>query len=230
MELSSRLLTITSMVEKCECLADIGTDHAYIPIALLKENICHKAIASDINEGPIKKALINIRQEGLTEKIECRLGGGFKTIKPFDADAAVIAGMGGNLIRDIINDDMEVFKSLQYCITQPVQNPEVLREYIYNMGFTILDEELVFEDNKFYEIIKVKFSNNILEIDPIYYEVGKMLFDKRHYLLKDFINYKLEKYNSINKKLYDNSYNSQRRKVEVENKIKDLKGLLRLCH
>jgi tRNA (adenine22-N1)-methyltransferase len=230
MELSARLLKIASMVDQCECLADIGTDHAYIPIFLIKEGRCHRAIASDINEGPIKKALINIGEEGLREKIECQLGGGFKTINPFDIDAAIIAGMGGNLIRDIINEDVEVFKSLKYCIAQPVQNPEVLRQYIYNMGYTIIDEELVFEENKFYEIIKLKFSNTIQQVEPIYYEVGEMLFNKRHYLLEDFINYKIDKYNSINNKLIDNSLNSKKRKIEIINKIHDLKGLLKLCH
>lgn len=229
MELSLRLLKIASMVEPCECLADIGTDHAYIPIWLIKNEICKRAVASDINEGPIKKAEKNIAEEGLTKKIECRLGAGLNTIKPYEADTAVVAGMGGNLIRDIINNDIEVFKSLGCCIAQPVQNPEVFRQYIYNIGFTIIDEELVFEDNKFYEIIKLKFEKVKEKVEPIYYEVGKKLLDKRHYLLKDFINYKLEKYNSINNKLIDNSVNSQIRKTEVINKIKDLKGLLDLC-
>jgi tRNA (adenine22-N1)-methyltransferase len=230
MELSTRLLTIASLVEKCECIADIGTDHAYIPILLIKEGKCVRAIASDINEGPLKKALINIKAEGLNDKIECRLGGGFKTIMPFDINAAIIAGMGGNLIRDIINNDTEVFKSLEYCVAQPVQNPEVLRQYIYNMGYTIIDEELAFEDNKFYEIIKLRFSNNIEPIEPIFYEVGKRLFDKRHYLLVDFINYKIDKYNSINNKLIDNRINTQGKKTEIINKIHELKGLLKLCH
>jgi tRNA (adenine22-N1)-methyltransferase len=230
MELSSRLLKVASMVDKCECLADIGTDHAYIPIFLIKEGRCNNAIASDINEGPINKAVNNITQEGLGEKIECRLGGGFKTIKPFETNVAIIAGMGGNLIRDIINENIEVFQNLECCVVQPVQNPEVLRKYIYNKGFTIIDEEIVIEDNKFYEIIKLKFGNKVQQIESIYYEVAKKLFDKNHYLLRDFINFKIDKYNSINVRLTDNSLNSQTRKAEVINKINDLKGLLNLCH
>lgn len=230
MELSLRLYKIASMVDKCDCLADIGTDHAYIPIFLIKEGKCNRAIASDINEGPLKKAQTNIDEEDLNDKIECRLGGGFKTIKPFETNVAIIAGMGGNLIRDIINENIEVFQNMEYCILQPVQNPEVLREYIYSMGFTIIDEELIIEDSKFYEVIKLKFSNNMMQVDPIYYEVGKKLVEKNHSLLKEFINYKLDKYNSINTKLTDNSYNSRARKIEVINKINDLKGLLNLCH
>lgn len=229
MELSLRLKKIASMVDKCECIADIGTDHAYIPIDLIKEGKCNRAIASDVNKGPLKKALINIKDEGLNDKVECRLGGGLSTLKPFEANAAIIAGMGGNLIRDIIAENLSLFKNMEYCILQPVQNPEVLREYIYNMGFLIIDEELVIEDNKFYEIIKLKYDNNIKEVDTIYYEIGKKLFDKNHNLLKEFINYKLEKYYSINNKLNDSSLNSMIRKKEVINKINDLKGMLNLC-
>ena len=81
MELSKRLMKIASYVNYCEAIADIGTDHGYIPIYLVKNNKCNSAIASDINKGPIEKASTNIRFEGLSEKIKCLLGGGLKPLK-----------------------------------------------------------------------------------------------------------------------------------------------------
>lgn len=226
MEISSRLLKISSLVDCCDCLADIGTDHAYIPIFLISNCICKRAIASDIGRGPLDKALKNVTQEGFNDKIECRLGGGFSTISPFEAQAAIIAGMGGNLIRDIIDSGMDVFKSLDYCIIQPVQNPEVVRGYIYEKGFKIIDEELVLEDNKFYEIIKIAYDTNVKQVDEIYLEVGKKLVEKKHILLNQFLMYKLDKYNSIKNRLIDNTINTLSRKEEVIQKIQAIEELL----
>jgi tRNA (adenine22-N1)-methyltransferase len=230
MELSLRLKMVASLVEKCETMADIGTDHAYIPIYLVKEGVCNKAIASDINKGPVEKAKINVALEGLQNKIECRLGGGLSTIEPGEVDCAVIAGMGGNLIRDIIEERKDVFKSLEYLILQPVQNPEILREYIIQSGYQILDEELCIDENKFYEIIKIKYDHKPMLVDPIFYEIGNKLIDKEHPLVREYINYKLEKYYKILNLISENTLNSQQRKFEVSVKIQKLKELLLLCH
>ncbi|ERI90225.1 hypothetical protein HMPREF1982_03978 [Clostridiales bacterium oral taxon 876 str. F0540] len=226
MELSFRLKSIASLMEKCDSMADIGTDHAYIPIYLVKEGLCKRAIASDINKGPVEKALKNIIIENLEDKIQCRLGGGFSTIAPKEVECAVIAGMGGNLIRDIVEEGIDVFKELDYCVFQPVQNPDVLREYIYSKGFTILEEDLCIDEGKFYEIIKVRYDNNKLHISPIYYEVGKRLLEKKHPLVNQYINLKLEKYYKIYNSIADNTSNAKARKAEVLNKIDELKELL----
>jgi tRNA (adenine22-N1)-methyltransferase len=226
MEIGIRLNEIASMVENCDKIADIGTDHAYIPIYLIQRGICKSAIASDINKGPVEKAKGNVKLENLEAFIECRLGGGFSTLKPSEAQAAIIAGMGGNLIRDIIEEGIDVFRTLDYCILQPVQNPEVLREYIYKQGYSILDEELCIEDGKYYEIIKVKYDNNPRTIEPIYYEVGQKLLEKRHPLIFKYISYKLEKYYKIYNGITDNSLNARVRKSEVMDAINKLKELL----
>lgn len=226
MELSLRLEKIASMVEKCNKIADIGTDHAYIPIYLVKNGICEIAVASDINKGPIEKAKHNVMMENLQDKIQLRLGGGFSTIKPREVQCAIIAGMGGNLIGDIIEDGLEVFKLLEYCILQPVQNPEVLREYIYSSGYDILDEELCREEDKFYEIIKVKYAEKLQDIDPFYYEISKTLINKKHPLMKEYINSKIEEYYRIVKYINEDTKNAQTRKSELMKKIERMKELI----
>lgn len=226
LDISTRLKVIASMVDKCEVLVDVGTDHAYIPIYLVKKGICQRAIASDINKGPVEKAKFNVAMEGLKEEIQCRLGGGFSTIKPSEANVAVIAGMGGNLIRDIILEREEVFKSLQYAVLQPVQNPEVLREFIYQRGYEILDEELCFEEEKYYQIIKVRFNNKPIKVKDIYYEVGQKLIEKKHPLLKDFLMHLINKNEKILNAIKDDTELARKRKMQISNKLKELKELI----
>ncbi len=227
MNISTRLKTIANMVDKCGVVADIGTDHAYLPIYLIKQGICKEAIASDINKGPVERASENVRREGLDSKICCKLGSGFNTLKPGDADCAIIAGMGGNLIRDIIEDKKEVFENLNYAIFQPVQNPEVLRQYIYDKGFEVIDEELCIDDNKFYEIIKVRYSEKPRDVEDIYYEIGEKLVEKKHALLNKYIEYKLEKYNNIIKYISEDTELAEKRKQDIWDKIKKMEDLLK---
>lgn len=225
MEISLRLKTIASMVDKCECTADIGTDHGYIPIYLIKNNICKKAIASDINRGPVEKARLNVRMENLEQQIDCRLGGGLTTIEKGEVQGIVIAGMGGNLIRDIIEQKIHIFREAEFSVLQPVQNPEVLREYIYKKGYKIIDEELCIDENRFYEIIKVRYDNKIEEVDSIFYEIGKKIIDKKHPLAAKFIQQKIEKYSKILMNIKEDTELANRRKVDVTNKIQRLEEL-----
>lgn len=229
MELSIRLKCIASMVDKCNCIADIGTDHGYIPIYLLKNHICEKAIASDINSGPVEKARFNIKCEGLEGKIQCKKGSGLTTIVPFEAQGVVIAGMGGNLIRDIIVEKESLFKEFDFAVLQPVQNPEVLRKFIYDNGYKIIDEDLCIDENKFYEIIKVKHDNKPKAVDNIYYEVSKTLVDKKHPLMIKYIGYKINLYNKALSNIKEDSYLSNLRKIEILDKINRLKELKADC-
>lgn len=228
MEISTRLKTIASMVDNCRSIADIGTDHGYLPIYLVKQGVCHKAIACDINKGPLQKAKNNINIQGLSDKITCRLGGGLNTIESFEVECAVIAGMGGNLIRDIIEEKKEIFKNLKYAILQPVQNPEVLRKYIYDNGYEIIDEELCLEENKYYEIIKVRFNNiERKSIDNIFYEVSEILVQKKHSLIDEFIRYKIKNYKKILSFIDDDTIHANNRKEELNLKILKLEDLLK---
>ena len=228
MDISMRLKKIASMVDKCESMVDVGTDHAYVPIYLLKNNICNTVVASDINKGPVEKARLNLAMEGFNKVSSCRLGGGLSTVKPKEVNCAVIAGMGGNLIRDIIEADMKVFKSLDYAIVQPVQNPEVFREYIYSKGFSILDEALVYEENKFYEILKIKYAEEKRSIDSIYYEVSELLIKRGDEVMLKYMKAKMEKYRKIHDSIKEETELALSRKAELKEKIVKIERLLDL--
>jgi len=226
--ISERLKAIADMVDSCECCADIGTDHGYIPIYLLNKGVCKRAIASDINKGPLEKAKYNVKKEDLSDKIDCRLGSGFSTIKPGEQNIAIIAGMGGNLTRDIIEDGMEVFKSLDYLIVQPVQNVEVFRQYVYEKGYEIIEENLCIDEGKYYEIIKIKYKNKkqgIQDIDDIFYEISKFSYDRKHKLINEFIKNKIEKYEKILYAIKEDSESALERKKHIIDKINKLKEL-----
>lgn len=229
MILSKRLESIAKLIDNCGSIADIGTDHGYIPVYAVDKQICKTAIASDINRGPVEKAKQNIKSYNLQDKIECRLGGGLSVLKPYEVDGAVIAGMGGNLIKDILEEGLDVFKTLKFVILQPVQNPEILREYIYNKGYRIIDEELCYEDGKYYEIIKITYDMKSKKVDDIYYEVSEKLVAKKHALLKEFISYKIDKYKKVLEYIKEETVNANKKKDETVDKINKLKELLLLC-
>jgi len=226
MELSIRLKSIVNMIDECDSIVDVGTDHGYVPIYLVQNGVIKKAIASDINKGPVEKAQKNILRNNVSEQISCRLGSGLATVKKGEVQVAVIAGMGGNLIRDILEVNLDIACELNYMILQPVQNAEVLREYLYKTGYDILDEEICYDDGKFYEIIKVKYNTEIEEIDSIHYEISKLLLNKKHTVMQEFIEHKLQKYLKVYDFLNEDSISSQSRKTEVYGRIIRLKEFL----
>lgn len=229
MELSKRLTIIASHVDKCNSVADIGTDHGYIPIYLVKKGICNKTIASDINKGPIEKAKLNVSFEGLSNKVKCLLGPGLEPLKLGEVDGVVLAGMGGNLTRDILLNDMDKVKLYDFLILQPAQNPEVLREYLYKNNFTIIDEDLIKDEGKYYELFKVKYDSNskkrIFE-DDLYYEISPILLEKNHPLIKEYINSKISRYENILSYIKDDTESAKERKALLEKRVEKLKEMI----
>lgn len=227
MDISLRLKTIASMVEKCDICADIGTDHGYIPIYLIENKLCSKVIATDINKEPLNRAKKNIIRKKFIDKIDLRLGSGFNTIDNDEVDIAIIAGMGGNLIKYIIEENIEKFKELKYLIVQPIQNVEVLREYIYRKGFNIIEEKICIEDNKFYQIIKIEYNDVIIEEEDIFYEISRYLYERKDENLKKFIKYNIQTYEKVYNKIENSTANSKERKKWLEEKIIRLKELIK---
>ncbi len=229
MELSKRLKRIAEHVDKCESVADIGTDHGYIPIYLVKEGICKKAIASDINKGPIEKAKVNVAFEGVSNKVKCLLGPGLNPLKVGEVNGVILAGMGGNLTRDILLADMDKVKKYDFIILQPAQNPEVLREFLYKNDYEIIDEDLIKDEGRFYELFKVKYNENSEKLvfeDELDYEVSPLLREKGHPLFKEFIEEKINRCETILSFIKEDTEAAKKRKSDLEEKINKLKGML----
>lgn len=223
MDKSKRIEFIVSNLEKVTTLADIGTDHGYVPLLALRNELCEKAIACDINKDPLAKGKLNAILEGIDDKIEFRLGNGFEPLNINEVEEVVIAGMGGNLIRDIIQKDLNKAASCKYLVLIPAQNPEVLREYLYKNDFEIITEDLCFDEGIYYELFKVrKAEGQATELDSIYYEISPMLLRSKHPLMKNYIDYKINEYNKILGFITDESPSALKRKAEVSEKIEIL--------
>jgi len=159
--LNQRLLKIAECLSPCDCLCDIGTDHAFIPIFALENKIAKRAIASDIKRGPLKIAQKNIELAGLNKEISIVQSNGFENFREGDFDVAVIAGMGGHLIIDIISNHLAVAKSCDKIILQPMNDLEFCRVWLFFNGFDIIEELIALDSskpNKLYVVIVARTS------------------------------------------------------------------------
>ena len=135
MELSKRLRAVADLVTAGYQVADIGTDHAYIPIFLAETGKTDYAVAMDVNKGPLRKAQENICAYKMEEQIETRLSDGFSALKVQEVQSAVIAGMGGNLVIRILEEGHDVVSCLKECILQPQSEPDKVRAFLLQEGF-----------------------------------------------------------------------------------------------
>lgn len=223
MKLNGRLLKISELVSSKK-IADIGTDHGYIPTYLLSSGKIDFAILSDVNKGPLENAKKEVESKNLENKVSLRLGSGIDTVEPFEVDEVIIAGMGGILISEILESKKEVSHNLKKLILQPMQAQSELRKYLLNNGYEIIDEVLVKEDFRIYEIIVCKYSNKNTKVDEIYYEVGEKLIQNKDELLNEFIDKKIYSYNQVIEKIKNNE-NMKSKKENIQNKIKLLESL-----
>ncbi|CEO20688.1 tRNA (adenine(22)-N(1))-methyltransferase [Paraclostridium sordellii] len=228
MKLTDRLLKIASLVGENKKIADIGTDHGYIPVYLLNNNKIDYAILADVNKGPLENARKEVKHNKLENKVDLRLGSGLEVLKINEVDEIIIAGMGGILISELLNVKKDVSQSAEKLILQPMQAQNELRKYLYNNGYEIINEVLVKEDFRIYEIIETKYTGKNTEVkDDIYYEVGKKLIENKDDLLEEFLSKKINAYKGLLDKL-DGKIGEgvERKRIETMEKIDKFKGLI----
>ena len=227
MKLTDRLLKIASLVTEGKRVADIGTDHGYIPVYLLNKGHVDFAILADVNKGPLENARSEVRHNNLTEKVDLRLGSGIEVLNENEVDEVIIAGMGGILISELLEAKKSVAHNLDKLILQPMQAQDELRRYLLNNGYEILDEVLVKEDFRIYEIIVAKYTGKNTNVeDEIYYEVGNKLIENKDPLLNELVDKKIFMYNSILKKLEGKTGEEIEKKIQLSNdKISKLEKL-----
>ena len=204
MQISKRLEAVASFVEQGSVIADVGCDHGYIPIYLYQKGMIPKAIAMDVNKGPLERAEIHIREYGLGEYITTRLSDGVCALKPNEADAVVIAGMGGALMEKIIEEGEETLKSVSYLILQPQSEIQKVRKYLRENDFKIIEEKMVFEDGKYYPMMKAVPSSNISKNEnKLYDRFGEYLLETKNPVLEKYLKHQLIKNEQILKGLFE---------------------------
>ena len=201
--LSDRLKAVAKMITPGLAVADIGCDHAYLPIYLAKENISPRIIACDINAGPVRTAKENIGDVELSGKIEVRQGDGLSVITCGEVQSVVIAGMGAKLMMKIISEGEEVLEGVSELIMEPQSEVAELRHFLQDRGYRIISESMVCEDGKFYPVIKAK--HGIMNWDrEIYFRYGKILLREENPVLHEFLLLEKQNLGELLKELSEN--------------------------
>lgn len=222
MELSKRLQMIANCVPKnTHTVVDVGTDHGYIPIYLVKNKIAKKCIASDINVNPLNNAKNNIDRYKLGDCIDTRLGSGLSKIRTNEADVIIIAGMGGMLTIDILRDGLDLVKAVGLVILQAQSDIPSVRRYLHLIDFHIEDEKMLCEDGKYYTIIIAKpgIEKPYLEEG---YLLGKKLIEAKNPVLKGFLNYKTKQLDSLIENLSKQNTKQTQERVQALKKENEL--------
>lgn len=154
MVLSERLKTVSMLVTEGNRLADIGTDHAFVPIFLVEKGRIPGAVAMDVREGPLMRARENIRQHGLEDRIETRLSDGLEALGVGEADTVLIAGMGGALTVRILERRKKLRYEVKELVLQPQSETGTVRRFLESAGFRIVQEKMVLEDGKYYPMMR----------------------------------------------------------------------------
>ena len=193
LKLSKRLQAIYDLVPQSNVLADIGSDHAFLPIALVLNGKVTRAYASEVNEGPYEATVKNIEKHGVSNYVIPVLSDGISEIEK-DVNTISICGMGGSLIVDILDKDKEKLAHVTTLVLEPNNNEESVRIWLMENGFEIIFEKLIEEDGRYYEIIKAvkgetKYSKEELFFGPVLLkEKGETFIKKwsnhREYLLR----------------------------------------------
>lgn len=221
-QISRRLKTVAGLVGQNMVLADVGCDHGYIPIYLMQKRQIPKAIAMDVNEGPLLRAKEHIREWGLDAYIETRLSDGVKALEPGEVQSVVIAGMGGPLMEKIIRDGKVVFDKAEELILQPQSEIEEFRRFLAEEGFSIVAEDMVEEDGKYYPMMKA-VHGTMDYASVAEYRYGRNLLLQRHPVLKEFLQREQRKAEEIRERLKDSdtpSAKMRRTQMEEEENIR----------
>lgn len=186
LEISSRLSQVAHMVSAGKRLADVGTDHGYIPVYLVKNQIIPSALAMDLRSGPLERAKEHVAQYQLQEKIECRLSDGFANCSADEFDCAVIAGMGGELMIHILDAKKEIMDANKEFILQPQSEIDKVRRYVHSRGYKIEAEEFLFDGGKYYTIMKILPGKQKFQYE-YEYQYGQFCICQKNLILKEYL-------------------------------------------
>ena len=184
MLLSKRLLTIASFVPPGSRVADVGTDHGYIPIYLVKNGVAKSAIAMDVRSGPLSRAAEHVAEYGLSDSIELRLSDGLGSLSAGEADTVVISGLGGPLMMDILKKGERAAAAVDCFVLSPQSDIPGVRVFLRENGYRIEKEAFVKDEGKYYTVMQVfhgterpgrvvddLYGRDLLErADPVLYE------------------------------------------------------------
>lgn len=223
---SKRMEDVISLVSKGKRVADIGTDHGYVAIALVERKIAPFVVAMDVRKGPLSRAKENIEKYGFTKEIDTRLSDGLEQLKIGEIDTFLIAGMGGELITNILQKGVEIVNSVNEFIVQPQSEIYKVRKKIHELGFQIEQEKMLVEDDKYYTMMKAVRGQESYENEWDYL-FGKYLLQEKNPILLEWLQKEYRLCESLYKKLESvASLSTEERKKELRKEMEMIKGAL----
>lgn len=216
MKLSRRLETIASFVPEGSAVADIGTDHGYIPIHLVQEGKAKHAIAMDVRKGPLLRAQAHIHEAGLEAHVEVRLSDGLLKLEQNEADCVVIAGMGGELIIHILEEGRGLWEGIPHWVLSPHSELDKVRRFLEEQEFFIERETMIKEEGKFYTVMGINRTNKAGEKDnrEISYRYGRSLLESKDPVLKEYLKKEEEQLEQIMSGLSESQTEAAVRRIE----------------
>lgn len=214
MKLSKRLEMVASFVQEGSNLADVGTDHGYIPIALVSKGVVKSAIAMDVRKGPLERAKEHIFRHRLEDRIETRLSDGVMQLNKGEADAVVIAGMGGELVIHILEEGRHLWEDIGQWVLSPQSELDKVRHYLKDSGFLITKESMIFEEGKYYTVMNV-IRGEMEEMTPAGYLYGKCLIRDKNPSLKAFLEKERAQLEKILEQLYGQESQASRERTKA---------------
>lgn len=194
MKLDARLSAVAGLVRENSILADIGTDHAYLPVYLIENHIIKSAIASDIGKGPLLNAQKTVEKYDYTDKIQLRLSDGLKSFQPNEVNEISVAGMGGLLISEFIENTEWLKNDEIHLILQPMTHVEELRKTLFDNGFVIEKEVVAKDGDKLYIILSAYYYSDATAYTDLDLIVGRLPYNNDD-LSKEYLNKIYDKYN-----------------------------------
>lgn len=228
MLLSDRMRAVAALVSPCRSMADIGCDHGYVAIELIRSHTCEHVIAMDINRGPLARAEINICAYGMKDYIETRLSNGAMALAPNEAEGIICAGMGGRLVTEILEQSRELIHDMKQLVFQPQSELYEVRKYLRLNGYCIEKEDMVAEEGKYYPMMRVipprsnpsrlselpdEEEQKLIRVQDTY---GAYLLENKHPVLREYLLWQKESFENIRGNLSSSGKVTERQQQRIE--------------
>lgn len=204
------------------CAADVGTDHGFVPICLVERGIVGRALALDVGRGPLFRAQEHVRQRGLQERIELRLGDGLSPIHPGEAQLVILTGMGGGLMLRILKENEQIRRTVRGWIFSPQAEQALFRHGLEELRLAIREEEMIKEDGKYYTVMTAEPGEMHYQEEYLY-RFGEGRLQRQPAVLKEYLEQEIGQLERIRRQLLENtdreSRAARKRLKEVESEL-----------
>lgn len=224
---TERLRILTDMIIKDKPTADIGADHAHLSIYLIQNDLSPWVIATEYGDAPFKRLQEAVICSGYTSRIAVRQGDGLQVLKPGEVNNIVVAGMGADNIVSILTHNQYQAQSFERYVFQPMSRPGILRQFLSQWGWPLMDEKVIYENGRYYVVISAEPGQESYHMSSLEMDIGPLLLNNYYPGKNGYLRYYLNKYRLICNNLQQASQKDKSREIdEYQDKIEALEGII----